>query len=148
MSNFNPFAPQAEKPKAPQLQGFAAPQANNSPGFTEQMAPSVFNKAMDSEAAGKMGTAMSDSIAGKWASLTAPAIPAVASPVATSLASGMGANLAAGGAEAAIASQAAAGTAATVGTAGGALAPAAAALGPFGIPILIGAGLYAANQGK
>ena len=43
--------------------------------------------------------------------------------------------------------------ASTMGTAAvegvkGALAPAAVALGPFGIPVLVGAGLLAANGGK
>jgi hypothetical protein len=195
MSNFNPFAPQAEKPKSPQLQGFAAPQADNSPGLVQTLAPTVFNKAMDSEAAGKASDYLSGKAKDVWSSLTAPANPnvpvselsntmgtaispsgmlgggadaAIAAQQAAALsttgaapAALIGATpasfggLAAGGAEAAIAAQqaAAATTAASAGTAltGASVAsaaPMAAALGPFGIPILIGAGLYAANQGK
>jgi len=168
MSGFNPFAPQMEKKQgAPQLQGVQAPnvQMQSQPGLVQTLAPTVFSKAMDSEAASNMGTAMSDSAKGMWGSLTAAPTAAISAPQAAGmaeLAASTGGSLAPGAAQAVMGSSAlaapvvasAAGTtglAATAGTAGGALAgmaPAAAALGPFGIPVLIGAGLLAANSGK
>jgi hypothetical protein len=168
MAGFNPFAPQAEKKQgAPQAPGVQAPnvQMQDQPGLAQTLAPTVFSKAMGSEAAGEMGTAMTDSIAGKWASLTAAPTAAISAPQAAGmaeLAASTGGTLAPGAAQAVMGSSAlaapvvasAAGTtglAATAGTAGGALAsaaPMAAALGPFGIPVLIGAGLMAANSGK
>ena len=152
MAAFNPFAPQGpSKAGAPQVQGHQAPNVpmQQTPSLTQQLAPTVFNKAMGSEAAGNMGTAMGESVKGAFSSLLAPAGIPTAAATNASLATGI-----AGGAEAALASQAlstgavAAGTGATAGGALAGAAPVAAALGPFGIPVLIGAGLMAANSGK
>jgi hypothetical protein len=97
MAGFNPFAPQVPQGTgAPQVQGVQAPNVpiqQKQPSLTQQLAPTVFSKAMDSKVAGTMGTAAVEGVTG-------------------------------------------------------ALAPAAAALGPFGIPVLVGAGLLAANGGK
>jgi len=168
MAGFNPFAPQLEgQQKAPQLQGHQAPNTpmQDKPGLMQTLGPAVASKAMDSEMAGKMGTAMGDSAKGIWGSLTAAPTAAISAPQAAGmaeLAASTGGALAPGAAQAVMGSSAiaapvvaqaagTAGLAATAGTAGGALAgmaPAAAALGPFGIPVLIGAGLLAANSGK
>jgi len=154
MAGYNPFAPFAQGVKpvgAPQLPGIQAPnvQMQDKPGLMETLAPTMASKAMDSKVAGEMGTAVGDSLAGTWSALTAPAgIPTTAATNA-SLATGL-----AGGSEAALATQAltsgtvAAGTGATAGGALAGAAPIAAALGPLGIPVLIGAGLMAASGGK
>ena len=177
---FNPFAPQMQdqKQKAPKLQGIQAPNVSmqEQPGLVQTLAPSVFNKAMDSEAAGAVGDYFKTGAKNAWSSLTAPPATTAATTAATSIApqgalaaEALGTGLASSaptlaalapqGAMAAEAlgtglaatagtTAAAAGTAATAGGALASAAPMAAALGPFGIPILIGAGLYAANQGK
>ena len=142
MAAFNPFAPQGpSKVGTPQLQGVQAPNVQmqeDQPGMMEQLAPTVFNKAMGSEAVGNMGTAMVEGAKGMWGSMTAPAAASVAAPMAANVGS-----LAAASAAPIAASVAApaAGALATV-------APAAAALGPLGIPLIIGAGLLASSEGK
>jgi len=164
MAGFNPFAPtMAGKQKGdPQLQGVQAPNVpmQESPSLMKSVAPTVFNKAMGSETAGKMGTAMADSAKGMWAGLTAPGVTATQAAGMADIAAATGSGLSpmaaqavlgSGASAAPIVAQAAGTTGLAAGTGAGALAsaaPAAAALGPFGIPILIGAGLYAANQGK
>jgi len=170
MAGFNPFAPtmqDQQKQGAPQMQGVQAPNVpmQESPSLMKTLGPSVFSEAMGSETATEMGTAMKDSVANKWAALTAAPTAAISAPQAAGMAeiaAATGGGLSPMAAQAVMGSSAlaaptvatAAGTtglAATAGTAGGALAsvaPTAAALGPFGIPILIGAGLLAANSGK
>ena len=154
MAANNPFSPfAATNPTgAPQIQGIQMPNVpmqGKQPGLMEQVGPKVFEKAMNSGPVSDMGTAAGDSLKGVFSGLMTPAGIATTAGTNTALATGM-----AGGAEAAIASQAlASGTAAagTAATAGGALAsaaPMAAALGPLGIPVLIGAGLMAAGGGK
>jgi hypothetical protein len=180
---FNPFAPQDQdqKQKAPKLQGVQAPNVSmqEQPGLVQTLAPSVFNKAMDSEAAGAMGDYFKTGAKNAWASLTTPTATTAATTAATAIApqgalaaEALGTGLASSaptlaalapqgamaaealGTGLAAASQAApviAGHSALAATAPAALAsaaPTALALGPFGIPILIGAGLMAATSGK
>ena len=136
MAGFNPFAPnQQPQSKAPQLQGIQAPnvgmQQQSKPSLLTQLGPTLANKAMDSEAAGAMGNALKTGAEGVWSSLTAPAaasvtpVAAAAAPVVASVA------------------PVAASTAATAAATG----PAALMAGPFA-PLVIGAGLMAANSGK
>lgn len=166
---FNPFAPQMQdqKQKSPQLQGVQAPNVamQEQPGLVQTLAPSVFNKAMGSETAGEAGGYLKGQLgssignyktgyesamalnkakdlgylanAAKAAPIVgweAPALAEVATAATTGaeMAAGLGTAGAAGAGTASVASA----------------APMAAALGPFGIPILIGAGLMAANSGK
>jgi hypothetical protein len=145
------------------------------------MAPSVFNKAMDSEAAGKAGDYIGGKVKEAWNAFnpTSPdTIPvselsnaavsqvapqgflaaealgtgtaATAAPMVTTGAHGVLAAEALGTGMAATAAPVIAGQSALMTTAPAlsAVTTAAPMLGPFGIPILIGAGLYAANQGK
>ena len=122
MAGFNPFAPQGPKAAGvPKVQGHQAPnvQMQSKPGLAQTLGPSVFNKAMGSETASEMGTAMGESTKNAFSSLLAA--PTAATPaVSAAQAAGM------------------AGSAASTG----------GALGPFGIPVLVGAGLLAANSGK
>lgn len=176
MAGFNPFAPQAMAPsKAPQLQGIAAPNVGmqKDPSLMQSLGPTIAQRAMGSETSGQMVDLAKDKIGNAWSALTNPtatapavvpaAAPTVAStvspaiaPVAQGLgvmggtaASGAGAGLAAAAAPAASTLGVVGGTAASGAGAGlASAAPAAAALGPLGIPILIGAGLYAASEGK
>ena len=171
MAGFNPFAPQmSQQPKAgvpqtPGVQLTSVDMGKDKPGFMDKYGQTIAGQAMQSETAGNMGTAMGDSAKGIWGSLTAAPTAAISAPQAAGmaeLAASTGGALAPGAAQAVMGSSAiaapvvaqaagTAGLAATAGTAGGALAgmaPAAAALGPFGIPVLIGAGLLAANSGK
>jgi hypothetical protein len=107
----------------------------NTPSLTQQLAPTVFNKAMDSEVAGNMGTAMVEGAKGMWGSMTAPAAASAAAPMAANVGS-----LAAASAP----------VAASVAPAAGALAsaaPAALLAGPFA-PLVIGGAMLAANSGK
>lgn len=167
MAGFNPFAPQQKaQGKAPQLQGVQAPNVamQEQPSMMQSLAPTVAQKAMDSDAFGATTDYLKGGVKDAWSALTSPANP-VAPAIATaapnaSMIGTMGGTAAAGaGASLAPAIATAAPTAAMIGTMGGtaaagagaslaAAAPAAAALGPLGIPLIIGAGLLASGEGK
>ena len=113
---------------------------------TSPTAQSVMNTSIPvSELSSTMGTAISPS-----AMLGGGAEGAIAAQQAAQAAA-MPAHLALGAETMAAGTGLATAATGTAATAGGALAsaaPMAAALGPFGIPVLIGAGLLAANSGK
>ena len=145
MAAFNPFAPQGpNKAGAPRVQGHQAPnvQMQETPSLTQQLAPTVFNKAMGSEAAGNMGTAMVEGAKGMWGSMTAPAAASAAAPMAANVGS-----LAAAAAPVAASVTAAAPAAGALASAASAAAPAALLAGPFA-PLVIGGAMLAANSGK
>ena len=151
MAAFNPFAPQGpSKAGAPQVQGHQAPNVpmQQTTSLTQQLAPTVFNKAMGSEAAGNMGTAMVEGAKGMWGSMTAPAAASAAAPMAANVGSLAAASAAP--VAASVAAPVAGALASAAAPAAGALAsaaPAALLAGPFA-PLVIGGAMLAANSGK
>ena len=136
---FNAFAPPAiQQGKGPQFQGVQAPNVpmQQQQSMMSQLAPAVASKAMDTEVAGQMGTAALEGAKGFFAA----GAPAASSSLAADAA------ILGGEAGASLLTQGAAGAGGKGAGAASGLTGAAAALGPYGIPILIGAGLLAASS--
>jgi len=116
MAGSNPFAPFAQGTKplgAPQLPGIQAPNVamQDTPGFVETVAPTMFTEAMGSDTAGKVGNYMLDGAKNAFSAFTKPS-PAGGIPV-SELSNTMGtaispSSMLGGGAEGAIAAQQAA----------------------------------------
>lgn len=147
MATSNPFAPFAStKPMgAPQLRPMPVPNSNfqKQPSLMTKLAPTAFGLAMGSDEAGQAKDYLMGQGKDAWSALTAPAVTGIATNAGTNAALASNAAALGGGiSEAALASQAlatgkvAAGTGATLAAAGP-----MAALGPMGVPLLIGATL-------
>jgi len=164
MAGFNPFAPQMQgQAKAPQIQSIQAPnvQMTEQPGLVQTLAPSVFSKAMDSEAAGKASDYIGGKVEDAWSAFSpvspevipvselSNVIGATSAPQGILASEALGTGLASQAATAATLAPQGALAAEALGTGMAASsAPAALAAGPFAPLVLMGAGLLAANSGK
>ena len=174
---FSPFAA-TNPAGAPQIQGIqmpSVPMQGEQPSLMQQVGPKVFEKAISSDKMASMGDGLANKwaaltaaptvatpavsaaqaagMAGSAASTGGALAPGAAQAILGSAGTGAAGALGAAGTGAATAAgtaglAAGAGAAATAGGALAAAAPMAAALGPLGIPVLIGAGLMAAGGGK